>query len=64
MTECTCGNPDIEYTVVKDELSKYILIQAICNNCGRMASGYGRTVEQALLEVRRDWKKCIRRQRR
>ena len=58
--ECKCDAPDLEYTLVKDELSGWILLQCNCNNCGRSANGYGRSVQQALMEVRRNWKKGIR----
>ena len=58
--ECNCDAPDLEYTLVKDELSGLILLQCYCNNCKRSASGYGRSVQQALMEVRRKWKKGIR----
>ena len=61
MIECTCDDPNLEFTMAKDMSSKLILIEAHCENCGRSAEGYGRSVEQALMEVRRNWKKGIRR---
>ena len=64
MIECKCDAPDVEFTVVKDLKSGLILIQASCSNCGMLANGYGRTVEQALLEVHKEWKRNIRRQHR
>ena len=60
MIECVCDDPNLEFTMVKDMSSKLILIEA---HCGRSAEGYGRSVEQALMEVRRNWKKTIRRRR-
>lgn len=57
MLTCTCDAPDIEYTVVKDECDKIILLQAYCSNCGKSASGFGLTVEQALKEVGKEWRK-------
>lgn len=63
MIECVCDAPDLEFTVAKDLDSKLILIEAHCENCGRSAEGYGRSVEQALMEVRRNWKKIIRHRR-
>ncbi|MBO7450879.1 MAG: hypothetical protein J6U54_10980 [Clostridiales bacterium] len=63
MIECTCNAPDLEFTVAKDEKSGWILLQACCNNCGNCASGYGRTVQQALMEARREWKKNTRHHR-
>lgn len=57
MIECKCENPDVEFTVVKDLASGLILLEARCENCGKSAEGYGRTVQQALMEVHRNWKK-------
>lgn len=62
--ECACKDPDIEFTLVKDELSGWILLQRHCNNCGLCANGYGRTVEQAQEEMEKEWKRSIRLQRR
>lgn len=57
MIQCTCSAPAVEFTVVKDELSKVILLEAYCHNCGKMAHGKGKTLEQALREVGKEWRK-------
>ena len=57
MIECNCKEPHVEYIVAKDCLSKIILVQAYCENCGRTASGKGYKVEEALKEVEKKWKK-------
>lgn len=57
MIKCNCDDPDMEFTVAKDEFSGWILLEARCCNCGRSATGYGKTVQKALMEVHRAWKK-------
>ena len=56
MIECTCGNQDVEFTVVKDIASGCIILEARCNNCGKSATGFGISVEQALKRATRKWR--------
>lgn len=57
MLTCSCQTSNIEYVVAKDEASGVILLQAHCECCGKTASAFGRTVEQALARVQRNWKR-------
>ena len=64
MIECNCKDPDVEYTVAKDEASGWILMEARCCNCGRSATGYGKTIEHVYAEVEKEWKRKNRRRQR
>ena len=56
MIECTCSDPQVEFTVAKDLETKVIILEARCENCGRSSTGFGVTVEQALKRATRNWR--------
>ena len=57
MIECDCSSPDVEFTLVEDEATGWILLQAMCCNCGKCSNGYGRSFDEAYSEVVKEWKK-------
>ena len=63
MLTCKCGEGKIEFTIAKDIKTRVVLVQAICTNCGKMANGWGFSVEEAMKGVEEKWKKNTRHQR-
>ena len=51
---CNCGG-NVEFTLAKDISSGWMIMQACCEECGKSATGYGKTVEDTLTEVKKNW---------